>query len=88
MKTKTAEGVTVLLTGWVTVQSEDYMSWKRRHFQLREDALVLFKDAEVSVVAYFEVRARLRIQRLGPLAASRDNRAFPYSAHSRVARRL
>ncbi|KAI0716039.1 hypothetical protein C8T65DRAFT_128698 [Cerioporus squamosus] len=45
-KTKNARGLTVLLTGWVTVQSEDCLSYKRRYFQLREDALLLFKDAE------------------------------------------
>ncbi|RDX54373.1 hypothetical protein OH76DRAFT_1398691 [Lentinus brumalis] len=45
-KTKNARGLTVLLTGWVTVQSEDCLSYKRRYFQLREDALILFKDAE------------------------------------------
>ncbi|KAI0349663.1 hypothetical protein OH77DRAFT_1431876 [Trametes cingulata] len=46
-KFKTERGITVLLTGWVTVQSEDCLSWKRRYFQLRQDELVLFKDAEV-----------------------------------------
>ncbi|RPD64307.1 hypothetical protein L226DRAFT_533598 [Lentinus tigrinus ALCF2SS1-7] len=46
-KTKNPRGLTVLLTGWVTVQSEDCLSYKRRYFQLREDALLLFKDAEV-----------------------------------------
>ncbi|KAI0629188.1 hypothetical protein C8Q77DRAFT_1142573 [Trametes polyzona] len=45
-KFKTDRGLTVLLTGWVTVQSEDCLSWKRRYFQLRESELVLFKDAE------------------------------------------
>ena len=47
-KTKNSRGLTVLLTGWLTVQSEDFLSYKRRFFHLREDALVLFKDAEVS----------------------------------------
>lgn len=46
-KTKNSRGLTVLLTGWLTVQSEDCLSYKRRHFQLREDSLLLFKDAEV-----------------------------------------
>ncbi|EJF64171.1 hypothetical protein DICSQDRAFT_178666 [Dichomitus squalens LYAD-421 SS1] len=45
-KTKNSRGLTVLLTGWLTVQSEDCLSYKRRHFQLREDSLLLFKDAE------------------------------------------
>ncbi|KAI8996348.1 hypothetical protein BD414DRAFT_520267 [Trametes punicea] len=45
-KSKTAQGLTVLLTGWVTVQSEDCLSWKRRYFQLCDDVLVLLKDAE------------------------------------------
>ena len=49
-KTKNARGLTVLLTGWVTVQSEDCLSYKRRYFQLREDALLLFKDTEVSLL--------------------------------------
>ena len=47
-KTKNSRGLTVLLTGWLTVQSEDCLSFKRRYFQLREDALMLYKDAEVS----------------------------------------
>ena len=47
-KTKNSRGLTVLLTGWVTVQSEDFLSYKRRFFHLREDAFILFKDAEVS----------------------------------------
>ncbi|KAH9888912.1 hypothetical protein C8Q73DRAFT_708643 [Cubamyces lactineus] len=43
---RTDDGTVVLLKGWLTVQSEDFLSWKRRHFELREDALMLFKDAE------------------------------------------
>lgn len=47
-KTRNSRGLTILLTGWLTVQSEDFLSYKRRFFQLREDSLLLFKDAEVS----------------------------------------
>lgn len=47
-KTKNSRGLTVLLTGWITVQSEDCLSYKRRYFHLREDALLLYKDTEVS----------------------------------------
>lgn len=61
---KTERGLTVLLTGWVTVQSEDCLSWKRRYFQLREDGLVLFKDAEVGVPSSYDT-ARLKLMRAG-----------------------
>ena len=46
-KTKSSRGLAILLTGWLTVQSEDCLSFKRRYFQLRDDSLLLFKDAEV-----------------------------------------
>lgn len=40
----------VWLTGWVTVQADDCLSWKRRYFELCEERLLLYKDAEVSGV--------------------------------------
>ncbi|KAI0641856.1 hypothetical protein C8Q79DRAFT_918616 [Trametes meyenii] len=60
---KTERGIVVLLTGWVTVQSEDCLSWKRRYFQLCEKELVLFKDAEDNSQP-LETFAFTRIQRI------------------------
>ncbi|KAI0372777.1 hypothetical protein BV20DRAFT_963845 [Pilatotrama ljubarskyi] len=62
-KFKTERGLTVLLTGWVTVQSEDCLSWKRRYFQLRQDELVLFKDAEDNSQPVWTVPLR-QVQRI------------------------
>ncbi|KAL1943125.1 hypothetical protein VTO73DRAFT_4796 [Trametes versicolor] len=62
-KFKTERGLTVLLTGWVTVQSEDCLSWKRRYFQLREDGLALFKEAEDNSQS-LETIPLARIQRI------------------------
>lgn len=45
---KTHEGKAVLLSGWITVQVEGSVAWKRRYFRLTEDQLVLFKTASVS----------------------------------------
>lgn len=45
---RTHEGKDVLLTGWITVQMEGCVAWKRRYFRLTEDQLVLFKTAAVS----------------------------------------
>ncbi|KAI1796555.1 hypothetical protein LXA43DRAFT_1057461 [Ganoderma leucocontextum] len=45
-KMKNSRGLTIVLTGWLTVQSEDCLSYRRRYFQLREDSLLLFKDSE------------------------------------------
>ncbi|KAI0924025.1 hypothetical protein AcW1_006805 [Taiwanofungus camphoratus] len=45
---KTENGRTVLLAGWITVQAEDYASWKRRYYQLDDKALLLFKNPETA----------------------------------------
>ncbi|KAI0820383.1 hypothetical protein BC628DRAFT_1330560 [Trametes gibbosa] len=62
-KFQTERGLMVFLTGWVTVQSEDCLSWKRRFFQLREGELVLFRDAEDNLQV-LETIPLARIQRI------------------------
>ena len=86
-KTKNSRGLTVLLTGWLTVQSEDYLSYKRRYFQLREDALLLYKDAEVSSIDQC-LTCPLILKCPGRFEAAGDDSAFPHSADSRVAGRV
>ncbi|PCH44396.1 hypothetical protein WOLCODRAFT_165109 [Wolfiporia cocos MD-104 SS10] len=43
---RTASGSSVLLSGWITVQSDTSAAWKRRYYQLNEKALVLFKNPD------------------------------------------
>ena len=83
-KTKNARGLTVLLTGWVTVQSEDCLSYKRRYFQLREDALLLFKDTEVSLLQPWSTYSSI-LMPPGRLTASGDDPAFEHTTHTGVA---
>jgi len=42
----TTGGRHVLLSGWVTVQSEQSGTWKRRYYQLDDETLYLFKSKE------------------------------------------
>ncbi|KAI0065630.1 actin depolymerizing protein [Artomyces pyxidatus] len=41
---KAAAGASVLLNGWVSIQVTDSVVWRRRHFQLDNNALKLFKN--------------------------------------------
>ncbi|KAH9935860.1 uncharacterized protein BXZ73DRAFT_89359 [Epithele typhae] len=78
-KTKNSRGLTVLLTGWFTVQSEDLLSYKRRYFQLREDALILYKDAEDDSKALETIQLS-RIRRIREAQDGfEDLQAIPYS---------
>lgn len=47
---KTTGGRHVLLSGWVTVQSEQSGAWKRRYYQLDDQTLYLFKNNEVRIL--------------------------------------
>ena len=50
---RTTGGRHVLLSGWVTVQSEQSGAWKRRYYQLDDQTLYLFKNKEVRTFVDF-----------------------------------
>ncbi|KAH9933334.1 uncharacterized protein B0H18DRAFT_983091 [Fomitopsis serialis] len=61
----TTGGRHVLLSGWVTVQSEQSGTWKRRYYQLDDETLYLFKSKE-------ETDQSLEAVKLSVVASAKD----------------
>lgn len=44
---KLGQGQTILLTGWVTIQTSNSLVWRRRYFQLTETCMKMYKNDKV-----------------------------------------
>ncbi|OBZ66410.1 Cell differentiation protein rcd1 [Grifola frondosa] len=60
---KKEKGRTLYLTGWITIQAAESLTWKRRYFHLTDEALQLFKDSEETATP-LEIIELSRVQRI------------------------